>query len=107
MTRAAVSELWDRIEPILDTALDLAPESWPDFLDAACGGDAVLREAVERLLVSAGSTTTPTNGEIGAVAWAQPILLERELAVPSRIGPYSIDRVLGRGGMGAVYLGAA
>ena len=104
MTRAVVSELWERIEPILDTALDLPPESWPAFLDASCGGDAVLREAVERLLVSAGTTSTPNDGEIGAVAWAQPILMERELAIPSHIGPYNIDRVLGRGGMGSVYL---
>jgi serine/threonine protein kinase len=104
VTRAVVTELWERIEPILDAALEMPAESWPGFLDNACGSDMRLRAAVERLLESTGNTTTPGDGEIGAVAWAQPILLERELAAPSRVGPYVIHGVLGRGGMGSVYL---
>ena len=105
MTRAAVVELWERIEPILDTALELPPDSWPAYLDTACGADTVLREAVERLLVSAGNTEAAATSDAGAVAWAQPLFVERE-AAPSRIGPYVIDHVLGRGGMGSVYLAA-
>lgn len=102
MTRAAVAVLWERIEPILDAALELPPDSWPAYLDRACGTDAALRAAVERLLEPAG--TTESSGEAGAVVWAQPLFVEREPPPPTRIGPYLIDRPLARGGMGTVYL---
>jgi len=104
--RPVVAELWERLEPILDSALELPPESWPAYLDTACGGDRGLREAVERLLESAGNTESSAGSEAGAVAWAQPLFREREPAPPSRIGPYVILRLLGRGGMGSVYLAA-
>ena len=41
---------WQRIEALLDGALDLEGEELPAFLDRACEGDGELRPQVEALL---------------------------------------------------------
>src|SRR4051794_39992734 len=51
-TRAMTPERWQEVEQLLDGALDLAPGERSAFLEDACGGDAELREEVERLLRS-------------------------------------------------------
>ena len=65
------------------------------FLDAACGGDAALRRAVESLL--AGRSTASAFLEQAAWRDAAP------LAAGTRLGPYEIVGKIGEGGMGEVY----
>jgi len=91
---------WERVDALLDDALDLAAHERAAFLDDACGGDAALRDEVEQLLRACdeadGFLATPAR-ELGAALLATP---EPE----ARIGPYRTTGVAGRGGMGVVYL---
>ncbi|MDB4949565.1 MAG: hypothetical protein JWM27_2214 [Gemmatimonadetes bacterium] len=91
---------WERVDAVLDAALDLGAGERGAFLDGACGSDAALRAEVEQLLRCCGEADgfleSPASG-LGAALVAAP---EPEM----RIGPYRTLGVVGRGGMGVVYL---
>jgi eukaryotic-like serine/threonine-protein kinase len=93
---------WERIKSLFQEAFDRAPADRGAYLDAACGADAELRGAVERLLEAHASA----GGFLDAALDARP---QRTDSVesdesPAHIGSYRVIRELGRGGMGAVYL---
>src|SRR5829696_10380540 len=111
---------WQRLDAMLDAALELDPAAQAAFLDQACAGDPELRADAEAMLADAGAATfldTP------AAAFAAPLLPtqggtegggtrggDKGGATPAAppdgaiVGPYRVVRELGRGGMGAVYL---
>ena len=113
------AERWAQIEPILDQAFDLSDSEREAFLDRACGDDVDLRAEVEALLVedahSGGllGAKGPVTGHLDAVLGRDDIGARNAGAehgveftdpLPAQIGSYRIERELGRGGMGVVYL---
>ncbi|MCH9649279.1 MAG: serine/threonine-protein kinase [Deltaproteobacteria bacterium] len=103
---------WEVTERLRETdrlfcqALDLEPKERRAFLDSACADDEELRRQVEALLEG-----VPTRDDLlrpGGAA-SPDLLLEigpqqEATAEGSVIGRYRIRSLLGRGGMGVVYL---
>ncbi len=97
-------EQWQKLEEVLQGALDVPPQDRASFIDEACAGD-------ERLLEEASSLV---NAHEAAGDFIEEPALTRDASVlvgssldekiGSEIGPYRILQRLGVGGMGVVYL---
>ena len=102
------TERWKVVDDLLQSALELGPESREDFLRQACAGDSTLADEVRSLLTShrrAGAfLETPA-----AEAAAREMAAEAEPALnASRTGQivshYRLLKMIGSGGMGSVWL---
>jgi len=72
------------------------------FLDRACAGDEWLRKEVEALLESDENADTHLGEVVQGVA-ASLEEAPRKGDIGTQIGPYTLVREIGRGGMGVVY----
>jgi serine/threonine protein kinase len=103
------AEGWRRIKAIIVEASTQDPSRRPAFLAKACAGDAGLLAEVSSLLESmerVGDRFDKPDLDIGSAAPALQSMIDpdRGAMIGRRIGPYEIQREIGRGGMGAVYL---
>jgi TolB-like protein/Flp pilus assembly protein TadD len=97
-------ERWQQIEQVLQAALECEPAERVTLLDRECAGDPSLRGEVESLLASAQRAESFL--EAHAVDDAAVLIEDAEAPslIGQHVGPYSIKRQLGLGGMGEVYL---
>jgi serine/threonine-protein kinase len=98
---------YQRIDAVFDALLDLPPDEQMAYLDRSAGDDPELHGEVLRLLQahrrSEGFLDAPSPGMAKALFGAPDPVTAGE--VPDRIGPWRIVRLIGQGGMGAVFLG--
>lgn len=95
---------WQEIDRLFQHAVELDPEQRDRFLEEACRGNRSLRKEVDSLLVSDAGASNLIDQEV--LARAAPFLAVEfpRLEAGQKFGNYEIVRLIGRGGMGEVYL---
>ncbi len=97
-------EQWHRVKEVFEAALGHAPEERAAFLGQACGDDDSLCSEVKSLLSSYEQEKSFLETPAAALA-AQSFVKEESAAlVGQQLGHFQVDREIGRGGMGMVYL---
>ena len=105
MRESITRERWRTIQPLLDGALEVGPARRAAWLAERCGGDAELRDAVERLAAAYADAQRALPSGAPDVVDALVRFAEAEAApAGGRLGAYRIVGEAGRGGMGVVYL---
>src|SRR6267142_3148569 len=97
-------ERWLRINEMFHAALVLDGQERSAFLVAQSGGDDALRAKVAALLASHDQAEGFIQGSVFGDAAQLLVEDEAEAMIGQRIGLYKVDREIGRGGMGTVYL---
>ena len=98
------AERWRRINTLFHAALERDPGDREAFIDEACAGNAALRTEVLSLLQMHSGPGVVDRPAVEADPGLLPSTGDDPL-IGRRLGPYEVTGLLGRGGMGIVYLG--
>lgn len=93
-------EAWQRIKAVVGDALEREPQDRDAFVAKACGDDIGLRREVESMLARPFGPLDRCAERLSEARLGQ-----REAIAGTRLGAYELLCEIGRGGMGAVYLG--
>jgi len=101
-----VNERWKQIDTIVGQAMERSRGDRNSFINEACSGDDSLQQEVAAIVNACESAgdflEQPALADCFEGAGASPTLAE--VPIPASVGGYRIQRVLGVGGMGVVYL---
>jgi len=96
---------WQRLETLFDQAMTLPARERSDFVEAHIGWDQELRQQLFAMIASADDATDRLTRVLRGAAQVLKQVYDAELTPGTRFGAWAIDRLLGIGGMGQVYLG--
>ncbi|MEP7336892.1 MAG: serine/threonine-protein kinase [Acidobacteriota bacterium] len=96
-------ERWQKVNQLYDYALRLDPAERHAFLRAACNSDDELLREVESLLAARGRAAADEEF-LNPLALGTPVEVPDPPLIGREISHYRVLALLGRGGMGKVYL---
>lgn len=94
---------WERLKSLFAEAIELSEVDRTPFIERSCGDDTQLRKKLEDLVRAHDDDDDPEILEPAEAAF-RTISASMLPVEGRRIGKYRIERELGRGGMGTVYL---
>lgn len=97
-------EKWDKVSELFHAASELPADERSTFLDRECGEDASLRTEVDSLLAAGSEAGNFISSPIAGNFIPEFAEHARAMSPGNALGHYVIERAIGFGGMGEVYL---